>query len=62
MIKDNAEELVRIGQWVKEGKVKVLLDEVFKFEDAPNAYKKLRTGRARGKIVVNVTERPHVKV
>jgi NADPH:quinone reductase-like Zn-dependent oxidoreductase len=62
MVKDNVEELVKIGQWVNEGKVKVVLDEVFKFEDAPNAYKKLRTGRARGKIVVNVTERPQVKV
>jgi len=60
MIKDSAEELVRIGQWVKEGKIKVTLDEVFAFEDAPEAYKKLKTGRARGKIVVNVTERPKI--
>jgi NADPH:quinone reductase-like Zn-dependent oxidoreductase len=60
MVKDSTEELVRIGQWVKEGKIKVVLDEVFAFEDAPEAYKKLKTGRARGKIVVNVTERPKV--
>jgi NADPH:quinone reductase-like Zn-dependent oxidoreductase len=57
-VKDSAEELVRVGQWVKEGKIKVVLDEVFEYGDAPKAYEKLKTGRARGKIVVHVTERP----
>jgi hypothetical protein len=40
----------------------VLLDSTFEFEDTPEAYKKLRTKRARGKIVVNVTERPNVEL
>ena len=62
MLKNDVEGLVRIGQWVKEGKIKVLLDSVFEFEDAPEAYRKLRTKRARGKIVVNVTERPKAKL
>lgn len=62
MLKNDVEGLVRIGQWVKEGKIKVLLDSVFEFEDAPEAYRKLRTERARGKIVVNVTERPKAKL
>ena len=59
LVKDSVEELVRVGQWV-EGKIKVMLDEMFEFENAPEAYRKLRTGRARGKIVVHVTERPEV--
>ncbi|SLM38391.1 zinc alcohol [Lasallia pustulata] len=41
----------RIGKWMQEGKVKSIIDEKFKFEDAPAAFKKLKTGRARGKIV-----------
>jgi NADPH:quinone reductase-like Zn-dependent oxidoreductase len=58
MLKNSVEELVRIGQWVKEGKINVVLDSVFEFEDAAEAYKKLRTKRARGKIVVRVMDRP----
>jgi NADPH:quinone reductase-like Zn-dependent oxidoreductase len=62
LVKNSVEELVRIGQWVKEGKIKVLLDSIFDFEDALDAYKKLRTKRAKGKIVVRVTEGPSGKL
>ena len=58
MVKNNVDELTQIGQWVREGKMKVILDSVFALEDAPRAIERLRTHRARGKIVVNVTERP----
>ncbi|ROW17849.1 hypothetical protein VPNG_00807 [Cytospora leucostoma] len=54
--KQSHEDLARIGGWVKEGKVKVVIDEEFAFEEAPKAYEKLKTGRARGKVVVKVTE------
>lgn len=50
--KNRHEDLARLGEWVAGGKIKVVVDEVFEFEDAPNAYEKLRTGRARGKIIV----------
>lgn len=60
LVKNSVEELVRIGQWVKEGKIKVVLDSVFDFKDAAKAYQKLRTKRAKGKIVVRLTERPVV--
>jgi len=56
-VKNSSDELAQIGQWVREGKIKVLHDSVFPFEDAPKAYKKLKTGRAKGKIVVRITER-----
>jgi alkaline phosphatase D len=36
--------------------VKGVLDSVFEWEDAPRAYEKLKTGRARGKIVVRVAQ------
>lgn len=55
MAKQSHEDLVRIGAWMKEGKVKAVIDEVFPFENAPGAYTKLKTGRAKGKILVKVT-------
>lgn len=54
--KQNHEGLARIGEWMKEGKIKGVIDEVFQYEDAPKAYAKLKTGRAKGKIVVVVAK------
>jgi len=50
----SVDDLSQIGSWMKEGKVKAVIDERFKFEDAPKAFEKLKTGRARGKVVVDV--------
>lgn len=55
MAKQSHEDLARLGAWMKEGKVKAVIDEVFPFENAPGAYAKLKTGRAKGKILVKVT-------
>ena len=57
-VKNNVDELTQIGQWVRERKIKVILDSVFAYEDAPKAFERLRTRRAKGKVVINVTERP----
>lgn len=54
--KQSHEGLARIGEWMKEGKIKGVIDEVFQYEDAPKAYAKLKTGRAKGKIVVVVAK------
>ena len=48
------EDLERIGEWMREGKVRAVIDERFRFEEAVDAIIKLKTGRARGKIVVDV--------
>ncbi|KAF7195459.1 Zinc-type alcohol dehydrogenase-like protein C16A3.02c [Pseudocercospora fuligena] len=48
------EDLAQIGTWMQQGKVKTVIDEKFKFEDAPKAFAKLKTGRAKGKVVVEV--------
>ncbi|ROV98342.1 hypothetical protein VMCG_07158 [Cytospora schulzeri] len=53
--KQSHEDLSRLGAWMKEGKVKAVIDEVFAFEKAPDAYAKLKTGRAKGKILVKIT-------
>lgn len=53
-LKNIREDYERIGAWMLEGKVKPVIDEKFGFEDAPKAYEKLRLGRTKGKIVVQV--------
>jgi len=52
--KQKSEDLQQIGEWMKTGKVKAVIDQKFLFEEAPQAFEKLKTGRARGKIVVDV--------
>jgi NADPH:quinone reductase-like Zn-dependent oxidoreductase len=51
---NNEKQLQRIADWLAEGKLKIEIDEVFRFEDAKEAYAKLAVGRAKGKIVVKV--------
>ncbi|KAI0900083.1 zinc-binding oxidoreductase [Annulohypoxylon nitens] len=53
-MKNDSPFFSQIGQWMAEGKVRPVIDEAFAFEDAPKAYEKLRTGRAKGKIIIHV--------
>ncbi len=50
----DVEDLERIGRWMAEGKVKAVVEDKYAFEDTPKAFEKLKTGKARGKIVVQV--------
>ncbi|EUC47309.1 hypothetical protein COCMIDRAFT_90501 [Bipolaris oryzae ATCC 44560] len=50
----NFDDFTALGKLVASRKVKPVIDEVYEFEDVPKAYQKLRTGRARGKIVVRM--------
>jgi len=50
--------LVQLGEWIKEGKIRVIIDSKFEFEDALTAFERLRTHRARGKIIVHVGKKP----
>ncbi|KAJ5057644.1 NADPH:quinone reductase-like protein [Bipolaris maydis] len=52
----NFDDFTALGKLVESGKVKPVIDEVYEFEDVPKAYQKLRTGRARGKIVVRMSQ------
>ena len=49
-----AEDLTQIVEWMKEGKVKAVIDQRFKFEEAVKAIERLKTSRARGRVVVDV--------
>lgn len=46
--------LEQVGKWMQEGKVKAVVDSKFAFEDAPKAFVRSKTGRAVGKIVIDV--------
>jgi len=37
-----------------EGKIKSVIDSKYKFEDLKQAYERAKTGRAKGKIIINV--------
>ncbi|KAL5384141.1 hypothetical protein DPSP01_005615 [Paraphaeosphaeria sporulosa] len=56
MASTNLKDYEGLAGLVAEGKVKPVIDEVFEMKDVPQGYKKLRTGRARGKIVVRVVD------
>lgn len=49
-----AEDLKQIADRVIEGKIKSVIDSKYKFEELRQAYQRAKTGRAKGKIVVNV--------
>ena len=55
---NNAEHFREIVGWMAQGKVKALIDEVYGMEDKGpiRAFERLKTGRAKGKIVVRVAE------
>ncbi|KAJ5063556.1 PhoD-like phosphatase-domain-containing protein [Bipolaris maydis] len=56
MAKPSAEQLRHMSEWLKQGSLKPIVDTVFEWEDAPKAFEKLKTGRAKGKIVIRVPQ------
>ncbi|KAJ5569562.1 uncharacterized protein N7459_008992 [Penicillium hispanicum] len=55
-MKHSQKQLEQIGTWLAERTLQVQLDGVYEFHDARRAFERLRSGRARGKIVVHVTD------
>ncbi|KAK6216886.1 zinc-dependent acohol dehydrogenase (reticulon-4-interacting protein 1) [Colletotrichum tabaci] len=45
-------DLAKLGRWAAEGQIRVVVEETYRFEDAPKAYEKMRTGRTKGCLVV----------
>jgi len=52
--KPDKEVLSKVANMMAEGKIKSVIDSKYKFEDVKEAYVKLKTGRAKGKIIVQV--------
>lgn len=48
------EEVLTLAEMVKQGKLKILVDSEYAAEDLMQAYKRMATGRARGKILVRM--------
>ncbi|KAL2201631.1 NAD(P)-binding protein [Sarocladium strictum] len=55
-MKTSREDAEKVLAWMAEGKVTVPIHSVEEFENVPEAYRMLKTGRARGKIVIRVCE------
>jgi len=49
------ENMEQVAQWMAEGKVKLIVDNKFSFEEVPEAFSRLKTSRAKGKILINVS-------
>jgi NADPH:quinone reductase-like Zn-dependent oxidoreductase len=45
----------RLAQWMAEGSVKAVVERTYTMEECRDAYAKLKTGRVRGKLVVEVS-------
>ncbi|RMZ87823.1 hypothetical protein DV736_g4958, partial [Chaetothyriales sp. CBS 134916] len=58
LIPATLEDFEQIRTWMAEGKVKVVIDSKYPFEQAPEAFKKLKTSRAVGKVIVEVADAP----
>ncbi|KAL4943939.1 hypothetical protein BDV06DRAFT_125148 [Aspergillus oleicola] len=57
MLENSKGDLLDVGEFLREGKVRVVVDSVHEFEGVREAYAVLGSGRARGKIIVRVAER-----
>ena len=55
------EDFQQIGDWMSTGKVRSVIDQKFEFEQAPQAIEKLKMGRAKGKIVIDVASKTYTK-
>ena len=58
MIHNSHQDMAKLGEYIKANKIKVNFDGVYDFEDVPKAFKRLESGRTRGKIVIHVSEKP----
>ncbi|MCJ1281491.1 hypothetical protein MMC26_000811 [Xylographa opegraphella] len=52
----NAEGYRVVAEMLAEGKVRVVIEEIYGLEDLGRAFERLKTGRVRGKLVIKVTE------
>lgn len=51
-VQTDVEHLRHMGQWLADRKLTVTKDHVYPYEEAKEAFARLRTGHTRGKIVV----------
>ncbi|KAJ4116151.1 hypothetical protein NW768_011123 [Fusarium equiseti] len=50
----NRKDFGQVTDWIRDCKVKVVIEEEFRLENARRAYRRLKEGRTRGKLVIRV--------
>jgi NADPH:quinone reductase-like Zn-dependent oxidoreductase len=54
-VQPNAAQLTELAKLIDDGKIKVVIDSVFELKDIAKAHEKSEGGRARGKIVLQIS-------
>ena len=54
VVKPRAEDLDLLGRWSREGRLRPVIDRVFKLDEIRQAHEASESGHARGKIVVRI--------
>lgn len=53
----NSEQLKEIKTMVEDGDIKPIVDLIYSFEDAIDAYEYLATGKAKGKVIISLSDK-----
>lgn len=57
MMSNKHEDLTQLGRWMADGKIKPVIDSTYALKDASHAFERLKSGHARGKVVVHVASK-----
>jgi len=52
--KSNADDFAKIAQWIAEGRLRPVVGKVYGLDEAGEAFARLKAGRSKGKLVINV--------
>jgi NADPH:quinone reductase-like Zn-dependent oxidoreductase len=55
--KPDSEELVKLAGWIRDGRLKPFIEKEYSLDEAADAFKQMKSGRTRGKLVIRVTEK-----
>ena len=50
----NQDQLTNLSNWVEEGKIKPVIDQIFDLKDIKDAYSYMEKGRATGKVIIHI--------
>jgi NADPH:quinone reductase-like Zn-dependent oxidoreductase len=56
VVKPNAQQLERIKTMCEQGQIKPIIDSTFDLSEMPQAHERIRTKRAKGKVVIKVSD------
>ncbi|KAK3614884.1 hypothetical protein LTR56_026950 [Elasticomyces elasticus] len=56
-VKNQYAQLTELEKWLQGNRLRLLVEEVFRFEDAPRAFEKLKSHQGKGKIVVKMSDK-----